>query len=39
VEKPDRQRSLAKPKHRWMDNIKMDLPETGRDGIKLKKLN
>jgi hypothetical protein len=27
VEKPERKRPLGRPRHRWMDNIKMDLSE------------
>ena len=27
VEKPERKRSLGRPRHRWEDNIKMDLRE------------
>jgi len=27
VEKPERKRPLGRPKHRWEDNIKMDLQE------------
>jgi len=29
VEKPDRKRTLGRPRHRWEDNIKMDLKEMG----------
>jgi hypothetical protein len=29
VGKPDRKRPLRRPRHRWMDNIKMDLLEIG----------
>jgi hypothetical protein len=29
VEKPDGKRPLGRPRRRWMDNIKMDLLETG----------
>jgi hypothetical protein len=29
VGKPEGKRSLGRPKHRWMDNIKMDLLEIG----------
>ena len=28
--KPEGKRSLGRPKHRWEDNIKMDLKEVGR---------
>jgi hypothetical protein len=33
VGKPEGKRSLGRPKHRWMDNIKMNLRETGWGGI------
>jgi hypothetical protein len=29
VGKPEGKRPLGRPRHRWMDNIKMDLLETG----------
>jgi hypothetical protein len=29
VEKPDGRRPLGRPRHRWLDNIKMDLLEVG----------
>ena len=29
VGKPDRRRPLGRPRRRWEDNIKMDLPEVG----------
>ena len=29
VWKPDRRRSLVRPRHRWQDDIKMDLQEEG----------
>ena len=29
VGKPERKRSLGRPRHRWKDNIKMDLQEVG----------
>jgi hypothetical protein len=29
VRKPDGKRSLGRPRHRWEDNIKMDLQEVG----------
>jgi hypothetical protein len=32
VGKPERTRLLARPKHRWEDNIKMDLQEVGWGG-------
>jgi hypothetical protein len=28
VRKPERQRPLRRPRHRWEDNIKMELKET-----------
>ena len=31
--KPEGKRPLGRPKHRWEDNIKMDLPEVGREGL------
>jgi hypothetical protein len=31
VGKPERKRPLGRPKHRWVDNIKIDLRETGWD--------
>ena len=31
VGKPDGKRPLERPRHRWVDNIKMDLEEVGRD--------
>jgi hypothetical protein len=30
---PERKGPLARPRHRWVDNIKMDLTEIGWDGI------
>ena len=30
VEKPEIMSPLGKPRHRWEDNVKMDLPEVGR---------
>jgi hypothetical protein len=33
VGKPEGKRSLGRPKHRWEDNIKMDLREIGWGGI------
>jgi hypothetical protein len=33
VGKPDWLRSLGIPRHRWEDNIKMDLMETGLEGV------
>jgi hypothetical protein len=32
VGRPERKRSLGKPRLRWEDNIKMDLKEIGIDG-------
>jgi hypothetical protein len=33
VGKPEGKRPLGKPRHRWEDNIKMDLQEVGRGGV------
>jgi hypothetical protein len=33
VGKPEGKRPLGRQRHRWVDNIKMDLRETGLDGI------
>jgi hypothetical protein len=33
VRKPDGKRPLGRPRHRLVDNIKMDLRETGWDGL------
>jgi hypothetical protein len=33
VGKPDGKRPLARPTHRWEDNIKMDLQEVGGGGM------
>jgi hypothetical protein len=33
VGKPEGKRLLGRPRRRWMDNIKMDLREIGRDGM------
>jgi hypothetical protein len=33
VGKPEGKRPLGRPRHRWVDNIKMDLRETGWDGV------
>jgi hypothetical protein len=33
IGKPDGKRTLGRPRHRWMDNIKMDLREIGCDGM------
>jgi hypothetical protein len=30
---PEGKRPLGKPRRRWVDNIKMDLGEIGRDGV------
>jgi hypothetical protein len=35
VGKPEGKRPLGRPKHRWVDNIKMDLREDGMDWIDL----
>jgi hypothetical protein len=32
VARPEGKRPLVRPRHRWEDNIKMDLRETGIDG-------
>jgi hypothetical protein len=32
VGKPEGKRTLGRPRHRWVDNIKMDLREVGWDG-------
>jgi len=32
VGKPEGKRPLGRPRHRWEDNIKMDLQEVGGDG-------
>jgi hypothetical protein len=29
IGKPDRKRPLGRPRHRWVDNIKVDLTEMG----------
>jgi hypothetical protein len=34
VEDPEGKRSLGRPRRRWVDNIKMDLRETGWNGYK-----
>jgi hypothetical protein len=31
--KPEEKRSLGRPRRRWVDNIKMDVTETGWDGM------
>jgi hypothetical protein len=33
VGKPEEKRPLGRPRRRWVDNIKVDLRETGWDGI------
>jgi hypothetical protein len=33
VGKPEGKRSLGRPKHRWVDNIRMDLGEIGWGGV------
>jgi hypothetical protein len=33
VEKPDRNRPLGRPRHRQVENIKVDLAETGWGGV------
>jgi hypothetical protein len=33
VEKPEVKRPLGRPRHRWVDNIKMDVREIGWDRI------
>jgi hypothetical protein len=33
VGKPEGKRQLGRPRHRWVDNIKMGLRETGWDGM------
>jgi hypothetical protein len=33
VGKPEGKRPLARPRRRWVDNIKMDLREVGWDGM------
>jgi hypothetical protein len=33
VGKPEGKRPLGRPRRRWVDNIKMDLGEIGRDGM------
>jgi hypothetical protein len=33
VGKPEGKRPLGRPRHRWKDNIKMDLRERGRGGM------
>jgi hypothetical protein len=33
VGKPEGKRPLGRPRHRWVDNIRMDLGEVGWDGM------
>jgi hypothetical protein len=33
VGRPEGKRPLGRPGHRWVDNIKVDLRETGIDGV------
>jgi hypothetical protein len=33
VGKPEERRPLGRPRHRWEDNIRMDLQEIGREGV------
>jgi hypothetical protein len=33
VGRPEGKRPLGRPRHRWEDNIKLDLGETGIDGV------
>jgi hypothetical protein len=33
VGKPERRRPLGRPRHRWEDNIRMDLQEVGCGGM------
>jgi hypothetical protein len=33
VGKPERRRSLGRPRHRWLDNIRMDLVDVGWDDV------
>jgi hypothetical protein len=35
VGKPEENRPLGRPRPRWMDNIKMDIPEIRRGGMDL----
>jgi hypothetical protein len=32
---PEGKRPPGRPRHTWVDNIKMDVRETGRDGLRL----
>jgi hypothetical protein len=31
--RPEGRRPLGRPRHRWENNIKMDLQEVGREGV------
>jgi hypothetical protein len=33
VGKPDGKRQLRRPRHKWEDNIRMDLPERGWEDV------
>jgi len=33
LKKPDGKKPLGRPRHRWEDNIKMDLQEVGCEGM------
>jgi hypothetical protein len=33
VEKPERKRLFGRPSHRWEDNVRMNLIETGREAV------
>jgi hypothetical protein len=33
VDKPEGKRPLGRPRHRWEDNIRMDLREIGCEGV------
>jgi hypothetical protein len=35
VRKPEGKRPLGRPRRRWVDNIKINLRETGWDGVEL----
>jgi len=37
VRKPEERRQLGRPRHRWVDNIRMDLQEVGCAGDKIEK--
>jgi hypothetical protein len=38
IEKPEGKRPLERPRHRWEDNIRMDLREVGWEGVDLVRL-